>query len=132
MDISGISNVLNVLRPQADLKKAAEAMASEPNRAVSRVVAMLQQISNGQPDGVGRGGRNGIEALDSLRRFVDAASRGEHARPSSEDFAKVLVHVTQVEADLRCQLNIAQTEETRQALQQAMAATESLKHFSKE
>lgn len=131
MDISGISNVLKVLRPQADLEKAAEAMASEPDKAVSRVAAMLQQISNGQPDGVGCAGSNAVEAFANLRTFVSAASGGEHARPSSEDFAKVLIHVTQVEADLRYQLNIAQTEETRQALQQAMAATESLKHFSR-
>jgi len=128
MDIAKISNVLKVLQPQPDLKDTAKAMACKPIEAVSLCVEMLQQIRNGQEDGLGCGGGNAVEAIRNLRSFVDAAGTG---RPSRERFAELLVHVTQLEADLRRQLEKAHAEPTRQAaLQRAVAATEGLKKFT--
>lgn len=134
MAIPGISHVLNVLRPQDvqnEQKTATDAEACCPVEVVSGLRGMLQEIRNGQPAGVGFSGGNGVTAYAELNAFVEHAADGESVPLSPERFASMLLHVSQLEADLARQLKNAQSEPARQALQRAIGAAENVKHLSR-
>lgn len=134
MAIPGISNVLNVLRSQTvqeQQKTAAGAEARCPVDVVSGLRGMLREIRNGQPAGVGFSGGNGVAAYAELNALVDRAPEGESVPLSAEGVASMLLHVSQLEADLVRQLKHAQSEPARQALQRAIGAAENVKHLSR-
>ena len=134
MAIPGISTVLNVLRSQdvqMEQKTAADAEPCCPVEVVSGLRGMLQEIRNGQPAGVGFSGGNGVAAYAELNAFVERAPDGESVSLSPEGFASMLLHVSQLEADLARQLNSTQSEPARQALQRAIVAVVNVKHLSR-
>lgn len=134
MAIPGISHVLNVLRPQdvqKEQKTAADAESRCPVEFVSGLRGMLQEIRNGQPAGVGFSGGNGVAAYAELNAFVEGAPDGESVSLSPERVASMLLHVSQVEADLARQLENAQSAPAQQALQRAITAAENVKHLSR-
>ncbi len=133
MAIPGISTVLNVLRPQdvqKELKEAADAEAPCPVEVVSGLRGMLQEIRNGQSAGVGISGGNGVAAYAELNALVERAPHGESVPLSPEGFASMLLHVSQLEADLSRQLKNTRSEPAREALQRAIGAAANVKHLS--
>lgn len=134
MALPGISTVLNVLRSQdvqKEQKTTADAESCCPVEVVSGLRGMLQEIRNGQPAGVGFSGGNGVAAYAELNAFVERAPDGESVSLSPEGFASMLLHVSQLEADLARQLKNTQSEPARQALQRAIGAAENVKHLSR-
>ncbi len=134
MALPGISHVLNVLRPQDvqnEQKTATDAEACCPVEVVSGLRGMLQEIRNGQPAGVGFSGGNGAAAYADLNALVERAPDGKSVPLSAEGFASMLLHVSQLEADLLRQLKNARSELARQALQRAIDAAENVKHLSR-
>ena len=134
MAIPGISHVLNVLRPQdvqKEQKTAVDAEAHCPVEVVSGLRGMLQEIRNGQQAGVGFSGGNGVAAYAELNALVERARDGGSVSLSPEGFASMLLHVSQLEADLARQLNSTQSEPARQALQRAIGAAVNVKHLSR-
>lgn len=132
MAILGISHVLNVLRSQG-VQKEQETTADAhcPVEFVSGLRGMLQEIRNGQSAGVGFSGGNGVAAYAELNAFVEGAPDGESVSLSPERVASMLLHVSQVEADLARQLENAQSAPAQQALQRAITAAENVKNRSR-
>lgn len=134
MALPGISTVLNVLRSQdvqKELNKATDAHIRCPDELVSGLRGMLQEIRNGQPAGVGFSGGNGVAAYTQLNALVERAPDGEGVSLPTESLASVLLHVSQLEADLLRQLNNTQSEPARQALQRAIGAAVNVKQLSR-
>lgn len=134
MATPGISNVLNVFRSQDVQKEPKEAADTDtrcPVELLSGLRGMLQEIKNGQPTGVGLSGGNGVAAYTQLNALVERAPVGESVSLSPESFASMLLHVSQLEADLVRQLNNTQSEPARQALRRAIGAAANVKHISR-
>ncbi|WP_312318294.1 hypothetical protein [Stenotrophomonas sp.] len=126
MAISGISTVLNVLRPQADLEKAAKQMQEHPEAAASALGQLLTCIKNADPaHGVGFTGQNALKAREDLQQFAAQASR-----PSREQLVELLQGVSSLENSFRRQLKAPTDDPKRIELLRSMVRmTEQLQRF---
>lgn len=109
--------------------QAAEAMAKNPQEAVEKLGDLLLLINNkGHQHGVGYTSGPALDAGTELQRVVD--ERRTDATPLTPAFFKTqLMHVGQLEPDLRRQLGAAQTDAARQVLQEALSLTVRLQRF---
>jgi ribosomal protein L13E len=109
--------------------QAAKAMAESPDEAVKKLGDLVLLITNkGHEHGVGYTSRPALDAGTELQRVVD--ERRTNVTPLTPEFFETqLMHVGQLEPDLRRQLGAAQTDAARQVLQEALALTVRLQRF---
>ncbi|WP_125359964.1 hypothetical protein [Stenotrophomonas sp. 278] len=126
MDISGISNVLKVLRPQADLEKAAEQMQKHPEAAASAIGQLLTCINNaGHAHGIGFTGQNALTAGARLQQFAAQAST-----PSRSELVELLQYMRPLGDSFRRQLEAPTDDRKRiELLQNMVRMTEQLQRF---
>ena len=126
MDISGISNVLRVLRPQPDLDKAAEQMQKHPESAAAALGQLLTCIKNaGHPHGIGFTGRDALTAGARLQQFAAQAST-----PSRKELVELLQYMRPLGDSFRRQLEAPTDDPKRiELLQNMLRMTEQLQRF---
>lgn len=109
--------------------QAAKAMAEKPTVAVKKLGELLLLINNeGHAHGLGYASRPALDAGTKLQRVVDRTTTDPTAL-TPEFFEEQLIHVGQVEADLRRQLGRPQTEEARRLLGEGLALAVHLQRF---
>lgn len=97
--------------PEEARERTAEAMAQAPRAALTQVAGLLMHINNGNSAHCpGPAGGTALAAETQLEKFVE---RGLGGTPLSRDeFIRVLVHVGQLEQDVRRRLSTPGCEET--------------------
>ena len=95
MKISGLSQLLKVIKPQPDLERTARAMAAHPGAASSEFGKLMTFINNtAHQQGVGFVGREAQRAGAALQQaFSESATRGTGTVMSSQQFARQLKYL---------------------------------------